>query len=446
MDQATYDALTRRLFTQNLFSIKLGLDRVQAAVRAAGTPQNAFDVVIVAGTNGKGTTSALMASLLQRAGLRVGLFTSPHLVDVRERFRVDGVPLPRAQVAQTLKAVLAWFAGADPADPSIEEGRRLATQWGWEGEPAIDEEALTFFELTTLAGLCLFAQSGVDVVILEVGVGGRLDAVNAVEPLVSAITRVDMDHQKYLGDTLGEIAFEKAGVMRSGRPVVVAPQHPEAMASIRQHAQRLRAGLIEVKGAQAPSGASSWLSGPFADNAAVAARTARAVLEARSMAPLAPEVEAQVLAAARWPGRRDAWLGKDGPWLFDVAHNPAGMKSLGAFLKAQTSRPPVGVMGVMADKDVDGMIETLVGWPQTQWVLTRAQTPRAMAADELARRFDAAGLKVAVVAEAVPEAVKAARALTSQQVLVCGSVYLLGEVLTALDIDETFFALRQQGR
>lgn len=381
-----WQAFCAALFRRNEHTIKLGLDRVRDALAVCGHPEAGYRKAVVAGTNGKGTASAATAFLLRRAGLRVGLYTSPHLLDFTERFRVDGFPLGRSDVLHAGRMVLARCP------------------------------ELTFFEATTVIALELFARASVDVAILEVGLGGRLDAVNAVEPDAVAITSIALDHQDYLGDTLEAVAAEKAAVMRAGRPAVLAPQRPAADAVLRAWAARLGATLAAPVDGAAPA----WMSGPFADNAAVARG-------------LAHELGASDLnlAGFRWPARRDTAL--DG-YVLDVAHNPAGAVSLTSYLGDDA--PAVGILGLSADKDAEGIAAALASLP-TRWVLTQARSRRAMAVSRLAQRV--AALDVLAVSQCVQEAIEAAS--TDGAVLVTGSVYVIGDLLEAVNAGPEFFSL-----
>ncbi len=385
---ADWQRFCQNLFSRNEHTIKLGLDRVHAALRRLGNPQSSLRVCTVAGTNGKGTTAALTSWWLSRAGVRTGLYTSPHLLDFTERFRVDGSPVSREQVMVAGRRVLA--AGPD----------------------------LTFFEVTTLIALLVFEAEGVEVAVLEVGLGGRLDAVNAVDPDLVGITSIALDHAAYLGDTLGEVAAEKAAVMRAGVPVVWAEQTEAALAVLRGHAERVGAVVVPP---DAAVGLPGWLAGAFAGNVGVARALAREL-----------GVEELGLDGFRWPGRRDDSLPG---FLLDVAHNPAGAAGLAAHLAADP--PTVGVLGVSSDKDVAGMVAEFRSLP-TQWILTVARSPRAMTLEQL--RAASAGLDVVGCAPDIDAALVLAAAFPGP-VLVTGSVYLMGDFLQAVGAGPAFFSL-----
>lgn len=445
-------ALVARLFEQNQFSIKLGLDRMRRALDAAGEPDRSAPLVLIAGTNGKGTTSAVLSALLRSAGLRVGLYTSPHLLCVSERFRIDGAPASREDVFEVGLAVMAWFAGG-LTDPALQaQGEEHARHWGWGGSPARGDDALTFFELTTLMAALIFERAQVDVILFEVGLGGRLDATNAAEPCLSLIATIDLDHQHILGDTLGAIAAEKAGIMRHGVPALAVAQQPAAAEALAQHAASIQAPLAQLPapgaGATLSVGDAAikvalppWLQGVFASNAQLALHAHLKLVELGIVAsPVAPGALGEVLAAARWPGRRDSVRLGGHPWLFDVAHNPAGMGSLLSHLEARDSPPPaLGILGVMRDKDLSGILDHLQTLPTT-WIPVAADTPRALSADELHQAL----LDRGVTALAPPDNVRAALAIAQAlgvETLVTGSVYLLGDVLEGLSAPAAFFHL-----
>ena len=206
----THDEALDWLHASESTGIKLGLENTNRLLAACGHPERRLRFLHIAGTNGKGSTCAMLDSILRRAGFRTGLYTSPHLVDFRERIRVDGKMIPREDLAEGLSRL-----------------RDAVRDW---------EHGPTFFEISTFLALDHFARSGCDIVVLETGMGGRLDSTNAVMPLVSTITPIDMDHMQWLGDTLDKIAAEKAGIIKAGIPVVSAPQQPAAAEVLRKTA------------------------------------------------------------------------------------------------------------------------------------------------------------------------------------------------------------------
>ncbi|HZZ83428.1 MAG TPA: folylpolyglutamate synthase/dihydrofolate synthase family protein [Anaeromyxobacteraceae bacterium] len=381
-------------------AIRLGLGRMERAVAALGHPERAFPVLHVAGTNGKGSTCAMSAEALRQAGHLVGLYTSPHLVRFGERIQVDGRAITDEELARAVDQV------------------RAACPWHERGP---EDDRLTYFEFATLLAFVHFAERRVDVAVVEVGLGGRFDATNVVAPLVTAVSRIGLDHEAMLGGTLGAIAGEKAGIFKPGVPAVVAAsQPPEAMARLEAEAA--------ARGAPFHVAAESWdgpiaLRGPHqAGNAALAAAALR-LLDAAGVA--VPEAAiARGLATARWPGR----LEEVGGVLLDGAHNPDGAAALAAALRAlHPGRPVELVFGVLADKDHRRMLAALA--PEVRGMhLVAPASPRARAPEdylELARSY---GPRVDVHASC-REALDCARAAAGDGALVCaaGSLYLVGE-------------------
>ncbi|MFT3915641.1 MAG: Mur ligase family protein [Anaeromyxobacteraceae bacterium] len=386
-------------------SMRFGLDRMERALAALGRPDRAYPILHVAGTNGKGSTCAMSAAALAAAGHRVGLYTSPHLVAFEERIQVDGAPVGEGDLAALVDAV------------------RAACPWHDAGGPG---ERLTYFEFATLLGLLHFARARCGAAVVEVGLGGRLDATNVVEPRVTAIARIGLDHQALLGGTFEAIAAEKAGIMKPGVPVVVhADQPPGALAVLRAEAAR-RAAPLEV--APADVAGAVALPGPHQRaNAGLAAAAVRAL--ARAGVPVDEAALARGLATARWPGRIETVGGV----LLDGAHNPQGAAALAAALPVlHPGRPVELVLGVLADKDLAGMIDALA--PAVRRVHAVAPpSPRARAAAEIAAAARARGL-LAEEHPALGPALARARSLAGPggQVCVAGSLYLVGEARALL--------------
>lgn len=309
-------------------TIKFGLDTTRELLVRVGAPHRVIPTIHIGGTNGKGSVSTLVAEALQEAGWRVGLYTSPHLVSFRERIRVDGAPI-------TPEAVAAWTTLL---------------------RPEIEAKQATFFEATTVIALADFVARGAEIAVVEVGLGGRLDSTNVLTPLVSAVTKVAMDHTKYLGDTLELIATEKAGIAKEGVPFVIGEVDPRLVQVLRREAEGQMGGQGDLRVVPA---AARWegalaLEGPHQRrNAAVA----QAVLEA-----LPPKwrpdagAMARGFARARVPGRFD----RRGKWLFDVAHNPDGMRALVAALAASDlPRPIHALVSILGDKEWAPMLVEL---------------------------------------------------------------------------------------
>jgi len=407
------------------FGIKFGLETMRALCEELHHPERAFASVLVAGTNGKGSVVAYADAALRASGLAVGRYTSPHLVRVNERIAVGGRDVGsaafEAAVARVRRAAARLVrARTIPAHP-------------------------TYFEVLTAAALDHFRRARVDVAVLEVGMGGRLDATNVAEPLASAIVTVEKDHEAYLGSTLAAIAHEKAGVLRARRATVLGPLAPEARAAVEREAASAGARLVSAREGVAVKETNDGLEVrtphftyrglrtlPGAhqrDNALVALR----LLEEARAAGLAVNLgaAAAALAETRWPGRLErVVIEGTPPLLLDGAHNPAAARALAAYLRDAV--PFVLLFGVMAGKGVEGMTRILFP-PAQAVVLTRAPTDRAAAPEEIARRAGEAARRAKM--EANPRrALALARRLAPAggQVVVAGSLYLVGEITRIL--------------
>ena len=397
-------------------TIELGLERVRRVSDALGLAPR-FPLIVVGGTNGKGSTCAYLEAILRAAGYRTGLYTSPHLVHYNERVRIDGEAASDA-------ALVAAFERVDAA--------RAGT-------------SLTYFEFGTLGAMLGFIDAGVDVAILEVGLGGRLDAVNVFDADVALVTSVDLDHMDYLGDTRDAIGFEKAGIFRPGRPAICADVAPPA--SLVAHAERIGADLRRVNDAYGfareddcwtyRGPVQTWtdlplpsLAGSYQLGNAAGALAALEALQGRLEVGGAAICEGLVEARVRGRFERIA----EAPELIvDVAHNPAAARALAAALGEP--RPAAGrtfaVVGMLADKDAGGVFAALA--PQVdRWWTCRPDTPRARSAEALAAilRPHASGKPVAVhenVTDALAEARKAATG--NDRILVFGSFHTVAAVL-----------------
>jgi len=398
---------------------------MRTLVRELGHPERAFKSVLIAGTNGKGSVSAYLDQALRAASLRVGRYTSPHLIDVRERITIDGE-----------------FIGPADFERRVLEIRDLS-------ENLIRKRVLAqhpnHFEILTLAAFLHFKHAEVDLAILEVGLGGRLDATNVVSPLVSAIVSIDFDHEEYLGDTLSKIAAEKAGVARKGRPLVLGPLPHEAERTIRGIARKAGASVIPafrgVALRESPAGLA--LTTPVSRyrglrplegahqraNLVVAIRLFEVLIETAGF-DVEPQVAIAAMSRAVWPGRLERIWGRPA-FLLDGAHNPAGARALGAYLdRLPTSH--LLVFGAMKDKRVKEMAAEL--FPRARLVIgTRVRMARAAATEQLASIGRELGVPV-LEEKTVPLALKRARraARAGETVVVAGSLYLVGAVRKAL--------------
>ena len=420
-----YDAALRALEERGRFGIRLGLGRVRALLAALGDPQLAVRGALVAGTNGKGSVLALVAAALREAGLRAGETPKPHLVTYRERLQIGGVPVEPAAFARLASVAL---AAADRVP------RRL-------GPP-------TEFELLTAMVFTWFAEERVDLAVVEVGLGGRLDATHAWDGGVAAITNVDLDHMDRLGPTIAHIAREKAAIVERG-DVAVTGATGEALAIIRRRAGRLGVPLtvvepapivglsrdgIEVELPRLGRTAIGLRGRHQAANAAVADAVLDA-LAATGIAEVPREARRAGYASARWPGRLELLLIDGVDVLLDGAHNPAGAATLATALDDLrpflAQGPATVVTASMADKDVAGIVAALAGSSAlvgARVVATQVDVPRALPAGELARRW-AAVADPAWTVTAVPDpaaAIDRAIADADGPVVVAGSLYLVG--------------------
>jgi len=405
-----------------------GLARMNQLLDFLDHPEQRLRVVHIAGTKGKGSTAAMTASILQRAGGRAGLYTSPHVLSVRERIMVNGAWIAEERLTAHVNRMHPYLQGS------------LKTH---------EKYTPTFFEIFTAAAFLDFVAEGVDFAILEVGLGGRLDATNVVTPVVCGITHVSFDHTDKLGDTLTLIAGEKAGILKPGVPVVVAPQECEALASIRARAEAVGAPLRLVgrdialvdRGEQfsvfTVRRRYHRLRVPLVGrhqrlNAATAVALAEEAMASRGVRLSAPPVR-QGLAALRWRARIET-VAERPTVVVDAAHNVASARALMATLASEfTFRRLLLIIGISADKDVDGILRELL--PRASLaVLTRSQSPRACRPDELLRRVGALSDVEAVACETPGAALAVARERAEADDLVCvtGSFYLAGEALEAM--------------
>ena len=399
------------LFSLEHFGIKFGLENVTAIVERLGRPDRTFKSVHVAGTNGKGSVTAMVDAALRAAGHRTARYTSPHLTDLSERFVIGGRPVAH----DTLVCAVATV-------------RDVVESLRFDGTLGVQP---TFFEVTTAVAFELFRRAEVEVAVLEVGLGGRLDATNIVSPVVTAITSIALDHQLYLGSTLAEIAFEKAGIIKAGVPVVVGPVDPESLSVIARVANERGATLIRAT----PADAAAFTLGLHGDhqraNAGVAVRLLEQ-LTARGVG-VPSDAVARGLANPEWPGRLDQRRLPDGrELLLDAAHNPAGAAALASYLTAESQRRPL-VFAAMRDKDIDGMFRILLPAIGAA-VMTRASNPRSADPGMLAdsARTIAPALPIAIEPSSTDALAAAWR--MSPRIVVAGSIFLLGDVMRQLGL------------
>ncbi|WP_228721379.1 bifunctional folylpolyglutamate synthase/dihydrofolate synthase [Desulfosediminicola ganghwensis] len=434
----TYDEALRLLDELQMHKIKLGLGAMHSFLEKVGEPEKKLKIVHVAGTNGKGSVSASLLNVLQKAGYKVGLYTSPHLSCVRERFRINDTFISEADFARIAQQV---------AD-------------------ALGDDQITYFEFTTALGLLWFVENDLDLVILETGLGGRLDATNVVTPLVSVITSISMDHEAYLGTTLTEVAGEKAGIIKPGVTVIAAPGPIEVIKVLEKKAAEQSAPLYRLGYEFHYSGNSnenwSWAGGTFAlgarieglrcsmrgayqrENASLVVAIVHILKE--NGFDLSDDQLRQGLATVVWPGRLEYLvLGKESRaqqqvngervensvrYLLDGAHNPAGVKNLTMTLADEYQYKKLYVVwGAMIDKDIKGGFSSILPLADGL-ILTRPDGERSAEPEQLAACLPEDVRDKAVLARDVVDALKAAEQLATpdDMILVAGSLYLVGAV------------------
>ena len=444
----------------NTPSHKFDLEHMRVLLRAMNHPERAFPSVLIAGTNGKGSTAATLAAILRASGLKTGLYTSPHLLRINERIRINGREINDDD-----------FAGLHGEVDTVAEQLVESRDLPWHP---------SFFEMMTAIAFAHFARERVDVAVLEVGMGGRLDATNVVEPLVSVITDISLDHQKYLGNTVGEIAREKAGIIRPRGVVVTLPQQPEAndvigntildldavgvsavqyvppvspastQYSVFSTQRKLTAVNAEQKGIAEKNwvayrypleimGTQIMVETPLVGrhqlrNVALAIAAAEQVGKKGLRGITAASIE-RGIRETHWPGRFQVVPAGAG-WpetILDVAHNPAGAWALRSALSERyEDRPLLFVFGAMRDKAISEMTEIL--FPLAVRVIaTHPQNPRAASPEEIAQAASRTGTEIEAVAD-VGEALEHARAAATADtvVVVTGSIYLVGEAMRHL--------------
>ena len=405
--------------------IKLGLAQMRALLGALGHPEQRFTAITVAGTNGKGSVTAMVERGIRAAGRRTGRYTSPHLTHIEERVAINGVQV-----------------GADAFDRAATHVRHAA---------AVLAHPPSFFEATTALALVAFRDAGVELAVLEVGLGGRLDATNAVDAPLVAITNIGLDHQVWLGDTLEGIAAEKAGVIKPGATVVAGRTSPETLAVLSSAARAAGATFayaptgVEVTARVCATETRLTLRTPAEDygalrlalpgrhqidNAVTAVRTLEAA-RACGLAPVDATAVSLAVSDARWPGRLDwrRWHGHD--VLVDGAHNPDGARALADFLRETVAAPVPIVFAMMRDKAIAEVLETLAP-VAAMFVCTAPVSPRAAAPEDLVAIATSVAPGVPRVAASTPREALTLAIGHGSPIVVAGSLFLAGEVLPLL--------------
>ena len=414
-----------RLANRRHFGIRPGLETMRALCAALGNPEESFAVIHIAGTNGKGSVAAICEAALRTMGVPVARYTSPHLVRVNERFVVNGEPVSDVALGRALDTVEAVCAreGLEP----------------------------TFFEVLTACAWLVFREAGARVVVCEVGMGGRWDATNTIEaPLVSVITHVALDHCDILGDTVEAIAAEKAGIIKEGRPVVMGAMDARAKAVIAATAARLHAPLFDAETVRVTvsrrtlHGQTLQCSSPMCDYPAALTRlagtfqaenaaTALCALErlGEQGLPVPPKAFAEALRTVSWPGRCQL-IADDPPTFLDGGHNPDALRALREALKSMHVRRRVAlVCGFCGDKAVGAALREIAPLVSAAWAVP-LRNERGLAPESLAAELRRAGIPAATPMASVEEGIEAATAWAQDNqgtVLICGSLFLVGEVL-----------------
>lgn len=414
--------LRDRLASLEHFGIKLGLDSMHILVEALQHPERAYRTVHVAGTNGKGSVCAMVSAGLRAAGYRTGVYTSPHLDRIEERIAVDGAPVASEAFDAALAEV---FAAIDRLQHS---GRLSVTP--------------TFFEVVTATALVAFRRAGVSIAVIEVGLGGRMDATNVVTPIATAVTSIAFDHERHLGFTLASIAFEKAGISKPGVPMVMGALPDEAGVVVEAQAQAMQAPLIHagdaVRVVHDDAGTcvvrcGSW--GPAGElrlslagrhqgiNAATAVALLRVIDAAGVTVP--PHAVADALTRATWPGRLEWITVGSGHLLIDAAHNPSGAAALARYLTDARMAPMPMALVVMEDKVLEGIVGPL-GPHVSHWWCTQVPMARSRTHDGLARAVRA--LFPGTPVSSTPDPLDAIHAALHAQgrAMAAGSIYFIG--------------------
>jgi len=382
-------------------SVKMELGPMSEAVHIMGEPQSVLRAVHIGGTNGKGSTAAFLATILQQSGYSVGLYTSPHLVDVRERIQIDRRVISEEEISTLITRIR---------------------------DTLPDDRMLSYFEMLTLASLIHFRDKEIDVAVYETGLGGRLDATNVISPQVVIITPVSIDHTKQLGSTIREIAAEKCGIIKRGVPTVAAYQPPDAMEAIRRACDDAGSPLIlatpdEIK---TPLG----LPGDHQRQNAACAVEAASLLAGSGIE--IRNVEA-ALACTKWPGRIDV-VSERPQVILDGAHNVAGAETLASYVRARIPRErAVLLIGVMADKDFTGIMRQLSPFFR-EVIVTETSSARSASPKDLAAAARSSDVQITMERD-VPSALKSVLARISREdtLVVSGSLTVVGQAMSYLD-------------
>jgi dihydrofolate synthase/folylpolyglutamate synthase len=403
-----------RLFGLEQFGIKLGLDNIRAILAALGNPERAYRTIHIGGTNGKGSVAAMVERGLRAAGLKTGRYTSPHLDRIEERVALGGQPIDRETFASVTGDVL------DVVDDLQAKGTLTVPP--------------TFFEVSTAVAFEVFKRATVDVAVIEVGLGGRFDATNVLTPAITAITTIAFDHERHLGSTLEQIAFEKAGIAKPGVPLVIGRLPREAAARISKVAREVEAPMFDAHATTTdrkyPPLNLALKGRHQLENAAVAV----AILERWSTLVSHVSTDAIVtgLTDCEWPARLE-WLRlpSGGELLLDAAHNPAGATALASYLQDTGSKKLPIVFAAMADKDLNSMIAALAP-VASAFIATTVPNGRARSADQLAEEIRMITESIPVEAIGSPQTAVDRALEQARRAIACGSIYMIGPLRAKL--------------
>jgi dihydrofolate synthase / folylpolyglutamate synthase len=451
----SYSAAIDYLYSLQKHGIKLGLEKTEVILSLIGNPHKNLKCIHVAGTNGKGSVSAMIASILKSHGFKVGLFSSPHLVSFTERIRVDDEDISEAAVSDLTAEIR---SAIDSADKELNP---------------------TFFEVVTSVAFVYFARQKVDWAVVETGMGGRLDATNIISPEVSVITNISCDHREFLGENLSAISAEKAGIIKYGVPVVSAAQQKEAEDVIAAAARERSAPLLVygkdfsgflrstgiegtrfdyLNGTTNMEGLFTPLAGQYqVVNASLAVKAISVAFENRDLnhnagarlcacPQLSEEEIRKGLAATRWRGRLEL-VSSDPPVIVDGAHNAEAAAALAEFIaKYMADRKIILVLGIMADKDIQEILDALLP-VAAETIFTAPAYSRAESPHRLAKRAGESGFAnvrvVATVSDAIAEAKELQASLSPAAVVITGSFYTAGEAMEALGERAVLSTLRE---
>ena len=406
-----YTETLNYLYRLQLYGVAPGLGRINrllshlSAGGVSSAPHLKFPSVHIGGTNGKGSTAAMVASILKQAGYRVGLYTSPHLIDFSERITINGVPISQDEIIR----LTAYLKRA------VE---RLSLH-------------ITFFEFTTAMAFCYFAEADIDIVVCEVGLGGRFDATNVLAPMVTAITMIDLDHEQYLGHSLLEIAYEKAGIIKEGTPVVTGATQPEVLTYFEEVAGLKSAPIFRLGHEMTVSSErlqKSMIHCPLlGDHQMRNAAVAISVIEQLKSFSVPENAILEGMRLVAWPGRLQT-IQTNPLILLDGAHNPSGARALASFLRRHESGKHWLIVGMMRDKNIKEMLATLCVWSD-EVVLTRPDIERAATVADLSAALNQSIAQTII--ESIPEAIQfvLSRIDSHDTVVITGSLFTVAEAL-----------------